>query len=432
MQYVRGAVLTFTSDPDGENHPGVEYLEDAVVVIDGAHIQSVVNYSNFLAEGGDGQAVHDVRPGLITPGFIDTHIHYPQMNIIGSYGAQLMEWLERYAFPGELAYADEAYAETQAELFMQRLFQHGTTSALTFTTVHPHVTDALFRAAQKRSARVICGKVLMNRFAPEGLLDVGDGDDENRALLEKWHGVGRLSYAITPRFAISCSPDQLQAAGDLLAQYPGVYLQSHIAEHPDEIASTLALFPEASDYAEVYERFGLLTDHSVFAHGIHLSEDELARFRASGSRISFCPSSNLFLGSGLLDLQRLDEFDVAMGVGSDVGGGTHFSMLATVADGYKVNQLLGHNWHPLKAFYAITRGGAEALHLADRIGSIAPGFEADLVVLRPPSDTLLAQRLSADQSLTGQLFAYMFLGAEHAVAETWVAGVPQYVRVDNG
>lgn len=420
--------MTFTAKPDGEDHPGVVYLEDGVVTIEGDHIAGLTSFSQYLAAGGALEHLHDVRPGLITPGFIDSHIHYSQMNIIGSYGAQLMEWLELYAFPGELEFAEKSYAEAQAQLFLDRLFQYGTTTALTFTTVHAHATDALFAAARNCNARLISGKVLMNRHAPSGLLDDGDGNEENRTLLEKWHRHGRLSYAITPRFAITCTADQLAAAGSLLKAYPGVYLHSHISEHPDEIATTLELFPEASNYAEVYEQFGLLTDHSIFAHGIHLSDAELDRFKTAGSRIAFCPSSNLFLGSGLLDLPRVDDHRVTIGIGSDVGGGTHFSMLATLGDGYKVNQLRGNSWHPLTAFYAITRGGAEALRIDHLVGSIAPGYEADLVVLQPREGSLLAQRIASDASLTSQLFAYMFLGAEDAVAETWVAGQRQYIR----
>ena len=275
---------------------------------------------------------------------------------------------------------------------------------------------------------MIAGKVLMDRNAPDALLDEDDGCSATLRLLERWHGRGRLAYAVTPRFAITSTPQQLAAAGEVVRQHPDVYVHTHISEHPDEIAATMTLFPEAADYLDVYARHGLLTDRSVFAHGIHLSDDELSRLRNAGAAIAFCPSSNLFLGSGLLELQRVEAHGVALGVGSDVGGGTHLSMLATAADGYKAAQLTGRSWHPLAAFHALTRGGAEALGLVDRIGTLAPGTDADLVVLDPAAGSLLAERVASAATLTERLFACMFLGAEHAVARTYVGGALRYQR----
>ena len=428
LNHLRGAVLSFSAQPDPVTKDGVDYLEDAVVSTEAGFIKSVLTTEQFEAQGGDLAQAHDVRPGLILPGFVDTHIHYPQMNIIGSYGRQLMDWLDNYAFPAELQYSSQAFAKAQAEIFMERLAEVGTTTALTFTTVHAHSTDALFEAAQTRGARMIAGKVLMNRNAPDGLLDPGEGAQENEALLERWHGVDRLSYAVTPRFAITCTDEQLKSAGELVARYPDVYVHSHISEHPDEISATMSLFPKAQDYAEVYDRFGLLTDHAVYAHGIHLSDAELMRFQQNGSSISFCPSSNLFLGSGLLDLGRVASFNVGLGVGSDVGGGTDFSLLATIADGYKVAQLGGHSWHPLNAFHGITLAGAEVLHLQDKIGRVAQGYEADLTILKPASGSMLEQRLGTTDILEEQLFAYMFIGTDASVAETYIAGKCQYQR----
>lgn len=428
LTHLRGAVLSFTGVPDIKSGDGFDYREDAVVTLRAGKIHAVQSYEQYRADGGSEDDLHDVRPGLISAGFVDTHVHYPQMDIIGSFGRQLMDWLDNYAFPAELAYADEAFAQRQAQIFIERLLAAGTTTALTFTTVHAHTTDAFLRAAQAINARMIAGKVLMNRNAPDGLVDEGDGDQANRELLLRWHRQDRLAYAITPRFAITCTPSQLQKAGDLVSEFPDVYVHSHIAEHPDEIAATLALFPEAQDYTDVYAQHGLLTDHAVYAHGIHLSDDELRRFSSHGSAISFCPSSNLFLGSGLLDLPRLDSFGVNMGIGSDVGGGTHLSLLATLGDGYKVSQLNGYSWHPLQAFYSITAGGAKTLHLEDKIGRVAPGYEADLVVLRPQPGSMLEQRVQRTTSIAEQLFAHLFLGADHGVEETYVAGVRQYTR----
>ena len=426
--HLRGAVLSFTAEPDIATRHGVTHHEDAIVSMSGGTILSVLTPQQFEQAGGDLQSVHDIRPGMIVPGFIDTHVHYPQMDIIASYGEQLLQWLDNYAFPAELKFKVLAHAQQQAEQFMRRLLEYGTTTALTFTTVHPHSTDALFQAAQRINARMIAGKVLMNRNAPDGLLDKDDGYRANRELLERWHGQDRLLYAVTPRFAITSTDDQLAAAGRLVSEFPDVYVHSHIAEHPDEITATLELFPQASDYTDVYDRYGLLTDHAVYAHGIHLSERELTRMHDCGTSIAFCPSSNLFLGSGLLNLPRLSSFDVDYGIGSDVGGGTSFSLLATAADGYKVAQLGGYSWHPLQAMHTMTRGGARALDLGHRIGSIEAGFEADLVVLRPQPGSMLEQRINTCRNLDEALFAYLFLGTDHAVAETYIAGVRQHQR----
>ncbi|MEM9621820.1 MAG: guanine deaminase [Pseudomonadota bacterium] len=428
QQYLRGEVVSFSAMPDSEAHPGLTHLPDGIVVVDDARIVEVCSVSDFTRKGGALERVDDVRPGIVLPGFIDTHVHYSQMDIVASYGNQLLDWLNNYAFPAELAFASQQHAELQAERFMQRMLACGTTAALVFTTVHPHATDTLFEAAQAMGACVVSGKVMMNRNAPDALLDTDDGLESSRLLLERWHQQGRLRYAITPRFAITSSAAQLAAAGALLQANPGVYLHTHLSEHPDEVAATLALYPEADDYLDIYARYGLLQDHSVFAHSIHLSDAEMQRLREHGAKIAFCPSSNLFLGSGLLDLRRMREFAVGMGVGSDVGGGPSLSLLDTLADGYKVAQLGAHSWHPLAAFYSATRGGAETLNLAHEIGSLEPGLFADLVVLDAAPDSACGQRLANAQSLTERMFAYLQLGGETAVARTYVAGVLQYQR----
>lgn len=434
---IRGACLSFTAEPGPFSAEpralpaGVNYIEDAVVSVRDGKFSAVESAATFSIGGGNLAHCEDLRGGLLLPGFIDTHIHYPQMDIIGGYGTQLLDWLERYAFPAEIAYADLDYAEAQAEVFMRTLFRHGTTSALTFTTVHAHTTDALLASAERHNARMIAGKVLMNRNAPENLRDAGDGIAESAELIERWHNRGRMQYAVTPRFAITCSDDQMRAAGELLSQYPGTYLHTHLAEHPDEISATLELFPKARDYVDVYERFNMLTPRSVFAHGIHLSDRELNRLSATGAGIAFCPTSNLFLGSGLLRLNRLREHDVTLSVGSDVGGGTSFSMLTTLAEGYKVTQLNGETWHPLSALHAITRGNAHALGLGDTVGQIAGGFEADLTVLQPAAGSLLERRWATTTSVTDTLFASMFMGGDNAIKQTWVAGNKVFDRDSN-
>lgn len=436
QQLLRGSILSFSAAPQkahlqqtpAELSPGTTFIDDGVVVLKAGHIEFVGSVDAFTAAGGNIEQCEDVRPGLLVPGFIDNHIHYSQMSIIASYGTQLLDWLERYAFPAELAFSDPAHAEEQAEQFLDWLFRFGTTSALTFTTTHSCASEALFAAAERRNVRLIAGKVLMDRNGPTDLLDKDTGQAASQALIERWHGTGRLNYAITPRFAITCSDEQLRQASELLERYPGLYLHTHLAEHPDEVRSTLELFPEAQDYVDVYDRFDMLTPRSLFAHGIHLSDRELTRLSETGASIVFCPTSNLFLGSGLLKLDRLADFGVKLAVGSDVGGGTAFSMLTTLADGYKVSQLNNASWHPLQALDAITRGNAQALGMADRIGQLAPGFEADLVLLRPRGDSLLAHRLEQATTLTERLFAYIFLGGDDAIARTYVNGQLQYQR----
>ncbi|MEM1231890.1 MAG: guanine deaminase [Pseudomonadota bacterium] len=428
---LRGSVLSFSAAPQDLDSPGVDHLDDAVVLLKDGRVERVLATAAFEREGGDPAQCEDLRGSLILPGFIDTHIHYSQMAIIASYGTQLLDWLQRYAFPAELAFAAPEHAAARAEAFLARLFANGTTTALTFTTVHPGATDALFAAAAQRNVCLIAGKVLMNRFGPDGLLDdAGGGIAESEALIERWHGQGRLRYAVTPRFAITCTAPQLEAAGALLARHPGVYLHTHLSEHPNEVTQTLELFPEAADYVDVYDRFGMVGPTSVFAHGIHLSDRELTRLAEAGAAIAFCPTSNLFLGSGLLDLERLARFGVKMSVASDVGGGTSYSMLTTLGEGYKVAQLGGYSWHPAQALHAATRGNAVALGLEDRIGQVAEGFDADLAVLRPAAGSVLEERMSFAENLTDKLFAYQLLGDESAVARCYVAGQLVHQRAE--
>ena len=424
---LRGPVLSFSARPADERSAGVDHLPDGVVIMRDGRLETVMAADAYRRQGGDPDACEDLRDSLIVPGLIDLHIHCPQMDVIASYGSQLLDWLERYAYPAELAFADPEHARSQCGRFLDRLAAHGTTSALVLGTVHAAATDALFDEAARRRVRLAAGKVLMNRHGPRALRDRTDGIDETAALIERWHGRDRLAYAVTPRFAIACSEDQLRGAGKLLERYPGVYLHTHLAEHPEELAATARTFPDAADYVGVYERFGLVGPQSVFAHGIHLSDSELGRLGAAGATIAFCPSSNLFLGSGLLDLARVDRAGVNLGVATDVGAGTSFSMLSTLADGYRVAQLTSTSWHPLTALYTATLGNARALGWDGRVGRLAPGHEADVVVLSPHPDSVLADRLRLASSLTDTVFAYLMLGGD-AVARTYVAGRPVYRR----
>ena len=415
---LRGRCLSFSGPPDSE---APDYLPDAVVEIRDGIIASVQSADDFAAAGHNLEQSEDLRDCLLLPGFIDAHIHFPQLHILASFGTQLMDWLDTYAFPAESRFADRDYAETQAAPFLHAMYAAGTTCAAAFTSVHPHSTDALMQAAQARGMRLIAGKVLMDRHAPAELLDGDDlGLPACRKLIERWHGTGRLQYAVTPRFAVTSTPEQLAGAGQLVADFPGVYVHSHLSENPGEIAEVAKLFPDAASYTEVYDHFGLLTPKSLYAHGIHLSDEERNLLAQRGSTVVFCPTSNLFLGSGLLDINRFDQQKLA--VATDVGGGTSYSMLTTLAEGYKVCQLNGTSWSPMSALYAATLGNARALDLGDVIGRIAPGYEADLIALNGDTIPVLTDRIAHTTTLEEELFAYIMLGDERCVARTWVNG----------
>lgn len=430
---LRGPVLTFTGDPfrDGLEHTMV-HEPDAIIAMADGRITQFGPAERILPALPPGTTVQEVgRDALISAGFIDTHVHFPQTPMIASYGEQLLDWLNRYTFPAELKFADPAYARAVARLFLRESLRNGITTSCVYCTVHPHSVDALFEEADRLDLRLAAGKVLMDRNAPDGLRDTPQsGYDESAALIAKWHGRGRLLYAVTPRFAGTSSREQLAAAGALWRKHAGCLMQTHIAETRDEVVWIRTLFPDHASYLDVYDRHGLCGPRAVFGHGIWLGEDELQRLHAADAAIAHCPTSNLFLGSGLFDLGRAHRSDrpVRVGLGTDIGAGTSFSILATLNEAYKVGQL---NRQPLSAghaFYLATRGSARALHLEDRIGSIAPGMEADLVVLDMRSTPLIDFRMDHARHFADQLFVQMMLGDDRAVRETWVAGRPVHKR----
>ncbi|MFT5692788.1 MAG: guanine deaminase [Oceanicoccus sp.] len=357
----------------------------------------------------------------MVPGFIDTHIHFPQLDVVASYGEQLLDWLNNYTFPAEQRFADEDYANLVAEKFLDELLRCGTTTAMAYATVHPQSVQAFFRASQKRNTRMISGKVLMDRNAPEALSDSAEsGYAESSQLIEQWHGNGRQLYAVTPRFAPTSTPQQLLGAGELLSRYEGVYLQTHLSENVDEIAWVKSLFPERSSYVDVYDHYGLLGERSVFGHGIHLDDDEISRLRATGSSIAFCPTSNLFLGSGLLDVRRLKEQQVTVSIASDIGAGTSFCALQTLNEAYKIMQLQGQSLHPYQAFYWLTLGNAKSLRLDHLLGNFEAGKEADFLILDMCATPLLKYRSEQTSSLLEKLFLLMMLGDDRVIAKTYI------------
>jgi guanine deaminase len=421
LQAFRGSILHFVDDPLHGEARSYRYFDDGVLLLRDGRVEAAGD-ARLLAQWPGVEPV-DYRGKLIVPGFIDTHVHYAQTDMIAAYGEQLLTWLARYAFPTERRFDDPQHAREVAEFFLDELLRNGTTTAMVFATVHPESVDVLFEAAAARNLRLVAGKVMMDRNCPEFLRDTAaSGYEDSQRLIERWHRRGRQLYAVTPRFAPTSTEEQLRLAGKLLDEHDGVFLQSHVAENRSEVAWVAQLFPWSRSYLDVYDRFGLLRSRSVYAHCIHLDEADRRRMAQAGAAMSFCPTSNLFLGSGLFDLDAAARSGARVGIGTDVGGGTSFSMLRTLSEAYKVAQMAGHSLSPLRAFYLATLGSARALHLDALIGSFEPGQEGDFTVLDPDATPLLARRMKQTNSLAERLFLWMMLGDERAVSATHVMG----------
>ncbi|WP_405405938.1 guanine deaminase [Paracoccus sp. Ld10] len=426
QQLIRGRVLDFHADPQdtADNH---RLWENGAILVDDGRIVAVGDHADLSREGLE---EIDHRPHLILAGFIDPHIHFPQLQVIASWGAQLLDWLNTYTFPAEAEFADPAHATHMAGLFLDQLTAHGTTTAVAFCSSHKASADALFTAAHARDMAMVAGKVLMDRNAPAAVLDTPQqGYDDSDALIDAWHGKGRQRYAITPRFAITSTPEQMEAAGALARAHPGCHIQTHLSENVDEIEYTLSLYPKARDYLNIYESYGLLSDRLLLGHSIHLEPREIARMAETGSRAVFCPTSNLFLGSGLFDHDGLRSAGIVSGIATDVGGGTSWSMLQTLAEGYKILQMRGQKLHPLSAFHWATRGNALTLGMEADIGTLAPGSAADLVVLDARATPAMALRMERAETVSQELFILQIMGDDRAVAQTYVAGRPQKRKI---
>ena len=378
---------------------------------------------------GDDWHKLDCSGQLLMPGFIDTHVHSPQVDVIASWGTELLDWLNTYTFPAEARHADPAVAQAAAELFTDALLAHGSTAAVVFPTVHVSSTEALFGAAQRRGMRLIAGKVLMDRHAPDNLRDdVAGAEADCTALIERWHDRGRLAYAVTPRFAATSTDEQLAMAGRLVARHPGVYMQTHVAENRAEVAWIAELFPQARSYLDVYARHGLLNERAVLAHGIWLDDADRQVLADTGAQIAFCPSSNLFLGSGLFGWAQAAAAGVAVSMASDVGGGTSLSMLRTLADAYKVQAMAGQRLTAWALLHAATRGAAQALQLGHEIGTLNPGAMADLCLWDVAVGPVAQRRDALARELHERLFAWVTLGDERNLRACWVGGVQRHVR----
>jgi len=429
---IRSAALTFTADPfltDPEK--SYRYESDALIIMEEGKIKAFGSYTDLKKTLPENAEIKTYKDAVVLPGFIDTHIHYPQTQIIGAYGKQLIDWLNNYTFIAEQQFANFDYAKSVARVFLEESLKAGTTTMMTYCTVHPESVDAFFEAAAEKKMRVIAGKVLMDRNAPPALLDTAQtGYDQSKTLIQKWHGKGRAQYAITPRFAPTSTHEQLVATGQLWKEHPGTYMQSHLSENAGEIEWVKSLFPQAKDYTDVYDQYGLLGKRAVYGHGIHLSEREWQRLSETDTSLSHCPTSNEFLGSGLFQFENAKKKDrpVRVGLATDVGAGTSFSQLQSMNESYKIAQLQGYALSSIHAFYLATRGAAHSLDLDDKIGSIAPGMEADLLVLNLKSTPLIEFRMNHCRSIEEALFIQMIMGDDRATKAVFVNGELAFER----
>ncbi len=410
-------------------HAQVRYVEDGLLITQNGKIQWFGTWQEGQHQLSADTQVEHYPEQLIIPGFIDTHIHFPQTEMVGAYGEQLLEWLNTYTFPTEIQFKDADYSAKIAQFFIQELLKNGTTTALVFCTVHSESVNALFEATTAQNMRLIAGKVLMDRHAPEALMDTADtAYSESKALIEKWHGNGRNLYAITPRFAPTSTSEQLEKAGQLKAEYPDVYVHTHLSENKNEVAWVKELFPERQGYLDVYDHYGLTGSKSVFAHCVHLEEDEWQYMHKTDSAIALCPTSNLFLGSGLFPLKKAWQAGVKVGLGTDIGAGTSFNQLQTLNEAYKVQQLQGDKLSAFESLYHATIGGAKALSLDDKLGNFNVGKEADFVVLDLNATALQQLRQSKTKNIEDAFFALMTMGDDRNIAATYIYGQKAYVK----
>jgi guanine deaminase len=423
---LRGRLLSFRREPEGLDDDGAYlYIEDGGLLLQDGLITMAGEFADLSDNAPPDVEVIDHRPHLIMPGFIDTHIHFPQMQVVGSYAGSLLEWLNTYTFVEEQRFAEPEHSARIAIKFFDELIRHGTTTAVAYCSVHKVSADMYFAESLRRNMLMLGGKVMMDRNAPEGLRDTPQtGYDDTKQVIADWHGKGRNHVVISPRFAITSTPEQMEMAAALAMEYPDLHVQTHLSENLAEVDYACALYPEAKDYTDIYARYGLLGPKSLFGHCIHLSDREADAMSESRSVAVFCPTSNLFLGSGLFGLKRLSQRQraVRVAVATDIGGGTSYSMLRTLDEGYKVLQLQGERMTPFESFYRMTLGNALALGLAEKIGTLEAGSDADLVVLDSSATPAMALKMEAVKTLAEELFLMQTMGDDRTIAETYVAG----------
>lgn len=430
QQYAwRTQLIYFVNDPVTHPEDCVRHHTDGLLIVQNGLIVAAGDYQQTKHLLHDDAQLKHLPSKLIMPGLLDTHIHYPQTDIIASPAEGLLPWLETYTFPAESRFSDPELAQEVSKIFLDELLRNGTTTALIYGSVHATSVDALFTESHQRNLRMIAGKVMMDRNCPEYLQDTAEsGARDSEALIQRWHGKGRQSYALTPRFAPTSTPEQLGACGELAKHYSDVYLQTHVAENKDEIAWVSELFPDSRSYLDVYDSYGLLRPRSIYGHSIWLDETDRQRMHDTGSVAAHCPTSNLFLASGLFDFQAMQASQVMHTLATDVGGGTSFSMLRTMNEAHKVARLKGYHLSALSMFYLATLGAARALELDTQIGSLEAGKEADFIVLDPACTPLIERRMQSVNSLEELLFLFAILGDDRAIESTYSAGVCVHQR----
>jgi guanine deaminase len=424
IKAIRGKIFDFGQDASELNlKEKFRFFENGMLVVEAGKIVACDDYVQLKLRFPELDKIEDRRDCYIFPGFIDAHVHSVQTKAIASYGSQLLDWLEKYIFPNEKEFEDPEYTFQQTEFFFDQLLKNGTTTAAIFPSIHPASAEAVFEIGKQKNMRLICGNTWMNQNAPDFLCrSVQQSYDDSVVLIEKWHQNYRLHFAVTPRFALTSSPEALEVAKTLLNNYPDLYLQTHIAETKEEIKQVSKLHSANHNYLNIYDSYGLLTERTLLGHGIYLSDEELRRVAETGASIVHCPSSNLFLGSGLLNYQKLISKGIKMALGSDIGAGTSFSMLQNLHDAYKISSLQGIPMDPLQAFYFITLGGAKSLNLDDKIGNFDVGKEADFVVIDPSKNDLLNYRITNAASIEDVLFSLIILGDERIIDGVYLMG----------
>lgn len=435
MQAFRGSVFHMLDNPwrQDDVSEAYQYFEDGILLVDDGKIAAVGSAATLLPQLPEGLEPVSLPDVLIMPGLIDLHIHSPQVSVVACYGEQLLEWLHNYILPAEAEFANPEVAQVRVQVFLKELLRQGTTTVLNYCAVSKESVEALFSEAERLNMRLVAGKVMMDRHAPAGIKVSTPAADyrESQELIEKWHGRSRLSYALSPRFGPGCSAADLQAAGRLLKEYPGVYLQTHLNENRHEIAWVRELFPERRSYLDVYDYYGLLGDRTVLGHALHMTEEDFARVKETGSVLCPCPPSNFFLGSGLFQFDRAREYGVRVALGTDMGAGNTFSMFRAMEDAYKMAQLQGYSLSPFAAFYLATLGGARALSLADKIGNFEVGKEADFIIMDLKSTPFLKFRMEFAQTLLEKLFVQMMMADDRAILATYVGGKQVHSREGN-
>ena len=423
VELLLGQVIRFEGEVMEEGPGAVRHEPAGAVALEGGRILATGPAAELIAAYPQASRT-DLGRALLVPGFIDAHVHYPQTPMIASWGKRLIDWLNSYTFPTESAFGDPAHASEIAESYLDLAIAHGTTSMCSYCTIHPASVDAFFTGAEARGMRALAGKTCMDRdTAPDFLRDTAQAAyDESKALLGRWHGRGRLSYVITPRFSPTSTPEQLRALGALWAEHPDCLMQTHLSEQVDEIAWVRSLYPQARDYLDTYEAYGLLGPNGVYGHAIHLEPREIVRLREVGAAIAHCPTSNTFIGSGLFDMAGIAAAGIRVGLATDTGGGSSFSMLRTMAAAYEIAQLRHHPLHPAQLIWLATQGAARTLRIDHAVGNLAPGMEADLVALDLASTPGIAQRAARAETLWEELFPTIMMGDDRAVSGVWVGG----------